>query len=175
MNLYCWPFKSEKKQDYINQTQGTTAVEFAVVAPVFFLLFMGIFEIGSMMYVQQALNLAILHVSRFGRTGDTVAGQTAKQTAASLVSQYTLGLVDVSKLTLTATTYANFAAVPTNSQVLAQKLNTGNQDFGITNQIVLYTLTYNWTFYTPLVGKFLSSNGVSKTLIASTVVQNEPF
>jgi len=114
MNLHCWLFKSKKKQRYLTQTQGTTAIEFAMVSPVFFLVFIGIFELGSIMYVQQTLDLALLQVSRFGRTGDTVSGQTVAAKASSLVNQYTFGLV--TNPTLTVTPYASFAAIPKDGQ-----------------------------------------------------------
>ncbi|MBY0502079.1 MAG: pilus assembly protein [Alphaproteobacteria bacterium] len=151
-------------------TRGATAVEFALLAPVFFIIFLGIFEIGAVMAVQTTLELAVLEVSRFGRTGSVVAGQTAQQTAGSLVSAYSLGLVDSSKVVLTVTPYSSFSAMPLRSQAPTN----GSQNFGASNQPVLYTLSYKWNYFTPLVGKLLSSAG-STTLISTAVILNEPF
>ena len=166
--LVCKPNKEER---YLSESKGTAAIEFALISPVFFLLFMGIFEIAAIMLVRTSLEGAILDVSRFGRTGSVVTGQTAQATATDIVDQYTFGLVNPANLVLTVTPYASFAAMPT----VANAPTTGTQNFGAANQDVLYTLSYNWTFFTPLVGKFLSTNGTSITLTASAVVENEPF
>jgi len=171
MLLKRWLFRPEKREKYIKKDRGAAAIEFALVSPAFFLLLMGIFEVGAVMLVKSSLETAILQVSRYGRTGDTVTGQTSQQTALSLATQYSFGLVDPSQLVLTVTPYANFAAIPP----VAQAPNNGTQNFGGTSQPVLYTLSYNWKFFTPLVGKLLAPNGTSITLTASTVVENEPF
>ena len=170
MLLKIWPFKSKKRQQY-GKNRGNAAIEFAIVAPVFFTLLLGIFELGAIMLVKSSLEIAILQVSRFGRTGAIVAGQTQQQTATSLAATYSLGLVDATKLKLTVTPYASFSAMPSPSQFPTN----GTQNFGTGNQPVLYTLSYDWPFFTPFIGQLLSSNGTSMTLTASTVVENEPF
>lgn len=172
MALKWWGFKLNKKKNCLSSTRGSAAIEFAIIAPAFLLLFMAIFEIGAIMLVKSSLELSVLQVSRFGRTGSVVAGETSQQTATSLATQYSFGLVDPAKLILTVTPYASFSAIPP----LAQAPSTGVQNFGTGNQAVLYTLSYNWNFFTPfLVGKLLSKNGTSINLQASAVVMNEPF
>jgi Flp pilus assembly protein TadG len=149
--------------------KGNTAIEFALIAPAFFLLFMAIFDMGFMLVIRSTLELAIFQASRFGRTGATVTGQTPEATAAALVTEYTFGLVNPSQLTFNVTPYASFAAMP----ALGQANTTNTQDFGSASQPVLYTLTYNYQFITPIVGQFFP-NG-TYTIIASAVVENEPF
>lgn len=150
-------------------TQGTTSLEFGFVAPIFFLLFIGIFEIGTILLIQNSLETAVLQVSRFGRTGDTVAGETPQETAASLVEKYSFGLADPSKLVFTVTPYTSFADVPS----LGNAPNDGSQDFGATSQVVLYTLSYRWNFFSFLVGTAMGVGNLD--LKASTIVVNEPF
>jgi Flp pilus assembly protein TadG len=167
-----WPFKSRKGKINEVGNDGATAVEFALIAPAFFLIFMGIFEVGAILLVQTSLETSILQVSRFGRTGGSVTGQTSSQTAIALADQYSFGLVNPSNLVLTVTPYSSFAAMPT----LANAPSGGTQNFGTANQDVLYTLSYNWKFFTPMVGILLSPTGNgSITLTASAVIQNEPF
>lgn len=167
-----WPFKSRKGKIISVGTKGATAIEFALIAPVFFLIFLGIFEVGAILLIQTSLETSILQVSRFGRTGSTVTGQTSQQTALALASQYSFGLVNPANLVLTVTPYTSFAAMPT----LDQAPSSGTQNFGTGNQAVLYTLSYNWKLFTPFVGNLLSPTGNgSIKLTASAVVQNEPF
>ncbi|MBY0292905.1 MAG: pilus assembly protein [Alphaproteobacteria bacterium] len=170
--MWTWlnSLRKREKKLLFRASEGVTAIEFAIVAPVFFVVFLGIFEVGAIMLVQTSLETSILQISRFGRTGDTVAGQTPQQTALSLASNYSFGLVNPNQLVLTVTPYSSFSAMPS----LAQAPTTGTQDFGGSKQAVLYTLSYNWQFFTPLVGTLLSPNGSLK-LTASAVVQNEPF
>lgn len=150
-------------------TQGTASLEFGIIAPVFFLLFIGIFEVGAILLVQKSLETAVLQVSRFGRTGDTVTGQTPQETAASLVDTYSFGLVDPSDLVLTVTPYASFSDVPS----LGDAPDNGTQDFGTAEQIVLYTLSYRWSFFSLLVGTAMGVGSLD--LKASTIIVNEPF
>ena len=165
--LYCF------KKCYLNplklHDRGGALVEFALIAPIFFLVLFGIFEVSAIILVHTSLEIAVYQVSRFGRTGDTVAGQTQLQTAGDLASNYSFGLVDPAKLRLTATTYASFGAIPD-----LKDAPTVGTNFGTGQQIVLYTLAYDWKMFTPLVSQFFTKNGTI-TITASTVVLNEPF
>lgn len=163
-------FKSHNHDGELNPCEGAAAVEFAIVFPFFFLLVMGIFELGAFLAVQTTMEVAVLQVSRFGRTGDIVAGQTAQQTAQSLARNYIFDLIDPEKMKLTVTPYASFADIPSRENAP----NDGTQDFGTAKQPVLYTLSYEWNFFTPLIGNLLGSEG-KRTIIASSIVQNEPF
>jgi Flp pilus assembly protein TadG len=149
--------------------KGNAAVEFSLVAPAFFLLFMAIFDMGSLLLVKTSLELAILQASRFGRTGDSVTGQTAGQTALNLVSQYSFGLVNPSQLSFNVTPYSSFSSMP----ALNQAPNNNTQDFGSASQPVMYTLIYDYQFFTPIVGVFFPNQQFR--VVASAVVQNEPF
>lgn len=164
-----WPFKKYKGVTSVGETQGVASIEFAFIAPVFFLLFLGIFEVGAILLVQQSLETAVLQASRFGRTGDVVAGETVEETAASLASTYSFGLADPAKLVLTVTPYASLSDVPT----LADAPDDGTQNFGTSSQVALYTLSYKWDLFSVLVGNAMGFSNIN--LKASTVVQNEPY
>lgn len=159
-----------KRYISIFNTQGTTTVEAAILSVVFFIVLLGILEVAALLTIQNTLEYAVLEVSRFGRTGSTVSGQSTQQTAASLVNTYSYGLVDSSKVVLTVRPYPSFSSIPPRSQAPVD----GSQNFGTASQPVLYTLSYKWGFFTPLLGKLLSSSGTI-TLKSSAVIQNEPF
>ncbi len=48
--------------------KGSAALEFAMVAPVFFVLFMGIIEAGIMFFAQSVLQNAVTDAGRLVRT-----------------------------------------------------------------------------------------------------------
>ena len=54
---------------WIRSDQGSAAIEFAFVAPVFFALMLGIMEIGTMMFAQFALQNSVMDAARLIRTG----------------------------------------------------------------------------------------------------------
>ncbi|MBS0272581.1 MAG: pilus assembly protein [Proteobacteria bacterium] len=167
MLLKWWPVKFIKRSC---DNRGGAAIEFGLISPVFFVAIIGIFEVGAMMLIQASLEMAVLQVSRYGRTGSSVAGQTSAEVAASLASTYSYGFVNPSLMQLTVVPYSSFSAIPPLSQVQV----TGTQDFGLSKQPVLYVLSYDWNFLTPFVGQLLSSTG-SITLKAVAVIQNEPY
>lgn len=148
---------------------GAALVEFALVAPLFFLLLFGIFEISVYALIKSSMELSLQQVSRFGRTGDLEGGKTQQQSAIALAQKYSFGLIDSKDLNLSTTVYQSFADLPK----LSDAPESGN-NYGSGSQIVLYTLTYNYHLNTPLVGKFFSTNNISKIKV-STVVVNEPF
>ncbi len=166
---YLQPLQKSETSKIIGKTNGSTSLEFAFVAPVFFLLFVGIFEVGAILLIQNSLETTVLQVSRFGRTGDVVAGETVEETASSLVQTYSFGLVDPSDLVLTVTPYASFSQIP----ALENAPDDGSQNFGTGDQVVLYTLSYRWNFFSVLIGRAMGVANID--LKASTIIVNEPF
>ena len=63
-----------------NSQRGSAALEFAVVAPVFFALMLGILEIGTMTFAQFALQNAVTQTGRLVRTGQAQATNYATAT-----------------------------------------------------------------------------------------------
>jgi Flp pilus assembly protein TadG len=59
-----WPFASGAKAGFITETHGASAVEFAMIAPVFFLLLFGAIECGQMLWTQNALQYAVERAAR---------------------------------------------------------------------------------------------------------------
>ena len=58
-----------RRTAWIGSDQGSAAIEFAFVAPVFFALMLGILEIGTMMFTQFALQNSVMNAARLIRTG----------------------------------------------------------------------------------------------------------
>jgi len=159
------PMMQDKKT---SREDGATVVEYAILAPVFFLIIFGIIEMSMIFFVEATLELAAQQSSRFARTGDTVTGQTRAATAKALVDQYTFGLLDTSKLTFTVAPYSNFAAIPNTLPT------DGSQNFGGTGQVVVYTLSYDWPLFTGMVGQAMGLNGSTIKLTGSEITVNEP-
>ena len=64
-------------------TDGSAAMEFAFVAPIFFTLMLGILQLGIMIFGQFALQNAVTQAARLIRTGQAQSINTAAQGATS--------------------------------------------------------------------------------------------
>src|ERR1700730_14880539 len=60
-----------RAQQYLRKLgeRGVSSVEFAIVGPVFLMLLLGIFELGSMVFVQSVLDGSARQAARLIRTG----------------------------------------------------------------------------------------------------------
>lgn len=150
--------------------EGATAIEFAMVAPVLFLLIFGIIEFGLMLSTQSALDGASTHAARtykaLARSGKEGANAAAIH---SLITQYGSGLVDPSRTRVVAQKLTGWgiAGMPADAPE-----NDG--DAGETSEIIQYRVYYDYYTYTPFLAQVLGGDRGVITLRASTVVQNEP-
>lgn len=149
--------------------QGSTAVEMALIAPVFFLLLMGVMEISLILTTQQLLENATYNTSRLAKTGYTGAGQTQAQTVNQILDQEleSFGtLINMANVSMTSTSYNSFTSAGTGVG--------GTGGMGTASQIVVYTVSYPWTLFTPMLSAIIGTNGIV-TLTSQIVVRNEPY
>jgi Flp pilus assembly protein TadG len=76
-------FRSRSRSRKRGRRRGVAAVEFALVAPIFFTLILAIIEFGRMMMVQQVL----VNAAREGARASVLPGETDSQVT-SVVSNY---------------------------------------------------------------------------------------
>ena len=192
--------RSNRVRRYRKCQDGATAVEFALISPVLFLLVMGIVEAGMIMSAKNTLESATYIASRTGKTGYVETNQTQEETImAALVDRASLFLdtdyVSIDAMTVETKTYASFDEIGDPEPFIDGNDNgirddgesftdingngvwdedRGGSGFGGANQIVVYTITYPWPLFTPLVGNFIGTNGII-TLSSRAVVMNEPY
>ena len=81
------PFPPGATARLIEDSRGATAVEFAIIAPVFFLLLFGAIEGGQMLWTQNALQYAVEQAGRCAIFNKATCGNDAqtRSYAATLV------------------------------------------------------------------------------------------
>ncbi len=187
-------------QRYFGCQDGATAVEFALISPILFLLVMGIVESGLIMSAQNTLESATYVASRTGRTGFVETGKTQEETIMDTLKERAslfldTNYVSIDAMTVATKTYAgfddinepepfvdangngvrdngeNFTDINCNGQWDEDRAGSG---FGGSGEIVVYTVTYPWPLFTPLVGEFIGTDGIV-TLTSRAVVKNEPY
>ncbi|MBP2301107.1 TadE/TadG family type IV pilus assembly protein [Azospirillum picis] len=98
------PKRSIRRMD----NKGSVAVEFAIVAPVIILIFVGIFELGMLELSRNCLELAAREASRIGITGRTPANTSREQYIKDTVQTITAGYFQPSRVFVTLWVYSSF-------------------------------------------------------------------
>ena len=149
--------------------RGSTAVEMALLIGPFLLVFVGMVEMSLIITTQVLLENATYNASRLAKTGYTTNGSTQLQTVQKILNdemQSFGSMIDVTKLTLSSAAYGSFAA--------AGAGGAGTAGLGTQQQIVVYTISYPWSLFTPMMSSFIGTNGIL-TITSHMVVRNEPF
>ena len=168
---------------------GATAVEFALLAPVFMTLAVGVCDIGQEMYASAVLRGAVEEAARSSslETGDTAAADARVRA----IMQPILPGVTV---TASRSAYKNFTDVATpepwsdnnangtcdNGEIYTDKNGNGNwdADVGVTGNgsagdVVIYTVNAD---YTPIFRiPFAPSSWNARRLTAVAVRKNQPW
>ncbi len=150
--------------------KGLAAIEFALIAPVFFMLFIGLMEMSLMLLAQHLLENATYNASRLAKTGFVAEGKTQLETVMDVLNNE-LGslapLINISKLSFTSTSYGKLSDIGQPGQ--------GANNLGAANEVVVYTVTYPWQVFTPLMNDIIGDeNGIIR-LTSRIVVKNEPY
>lgn len=151
-----------------HKTRAATAVEMALIAPVFFLFLIGTVEMGLMFTAQQLMENAAFNTSRLAKTGFVATGKTQLETINEIMvrelSSYG-SMFDSTKITLSSVSYDTFSSAATGTG--------GTAGLGTAEQVVVYTMTYPWKLFTPMLNDIIGTGGY-RTLTTSIVVRNEP-
>ena len=176
-------------------SRGTTLIEFALIAPLLFMLLMGIVETGLMFAADILLQDATHTAARTGRTGFVDTDSTRADTIRKIVQERAGVLMDASKISVSSKSYSGFGTLKKPEPFIDANGNGKRDDgenytdingngkydedrgatgYGGSSQVVIYTVTYPWKFFTPLIGELFSKTGAID-LTAMAVVQNEPY
>jgi Flp pilus assembly protein TadG len=170
--------------------KGSAAVEFAMVAPIFFLLLMGTIEAGIMFFAQSALQNAVNDTARLVRTGQTPcfttsAGvcqpMTSAQFQTQLCSEVSTLLQDCTTggLQFDVNAYpAGFGGATNSSPLDASKNLPTLTAFNVGNpcDVVLVRAFYKWPVFTPMLNYFMANMAGNYHLLATAAAfRNEPY
>lgn len=162
-------------------TSGMAAVEFAMIAPVFFLLLMAIVETGMVYFAETTLENGVETAGRMIRTGQVQAGnmtQTAfRQAICDNIDSFMS--CDSSKLSIDIRAFSNFGTASYPPAFDADgKVNPALNAYqpGTSCQVVLVRAFYAWDLFTPLFSNYFANLGHSRRLLtASIAFRNEPY
>ena len=158
---------------------GSASLEFALVAPTFFILLMGIMETGILFFAQSALQNSVQDAARLVRTGqDQTTGMSQSAFRTKVCSEISPLLGCTSALQIDMRTFADFTAANDASPLVGGNLDPSLTQYnpGTACQVVLVRAFYVWPVVTPLLTPFLvNMNGNAHLLTGSAAFRNEPY
>jgi Flp pilus assembly protein TadG len=162
---------------------GSAAVEFAFVAPVFFVFLFGIIEGGIIFFGQTALMNATQDAARAIRTGQAQGGTINKDDFKAKICSGISGLfradTGCGNLQVDVQNYpAGFSNGQTSPIDGSGNLLAGQDRYntGGPCDVVIVRAFYKYTIITPLMWPILGGNSAgARYLTAAAVFRNEPF
>jgi Flp pilus assembly protein TadG len=170
--------------------RGSAAVEFALVAPIFFALLFAIIETALMFFASQVLETIAQNSARVVLTGQAQSGSVTacavsgvsapctQSTFKTYVCSQIPALFDCNSLYVDVSSYSSFSSVTISSHIDAA----GNFDTtmgyspGSAGDIVVVRLFYQWPLFVTGLGYNISNlAGNKRLLVATAAFKNEPY
>jgi len=159
--------------------RGTAAVEFALVAPIFFAVLFAIIELALVFFASQILETVTQDTARLIMTGQA---QNASFTQASfkdaVCAKLTLMFDCTNGVSIDVQSYKSFATVDIADPIDAGKNFVAPNNYlpGGPGDIVVVRLFYKWPLFVTGLGFNVSNIGSNKRLLTATAAfQNEPY
>jgi Flp pilus assembly protein TadG len=167
-------------REFFHAKDGVSMLEFALVAPIFFFLLMGIIETGMIFYASSVLQYAADDAGRMVRTGQAQNSQwTATDLQNRICTDISAVLACGGSLQIDMETYPSFGTANFTNPLLANgTLNPALNNYqpGTSCSIVLLRVFYTWSITTPEMQIFLSNMaGNNRLLIGAAAFRNEPY
>ncbi|MFQ5467553.1 MAG: TadE/TadG family type IV pilus assembly protein [Kiloniellaceae bacterium] len=181
---------------FLSCRKGASLMEFALLTPAVIMGLAGVIDFMMVGFVTSLMEGGLQDASRLGRTGFVPVAISRDQAILDRIAANTIGLVDISQVTVTYTIYPGFDSIgkpepfndasPFNGVYDLGETYTdvnGNgmwdNDMGVAGlggpgDVVLYRVNYQWKLLTPIVGSFFGADG-KVPIDISVAVRNEPF
>ena len=159
--------------------RGSAAVEFALVAPLFFALLFAIIETGMVFFATQSLETAVQDSARMILTGQAQTANLTKITfKKNVVCAHVNVLFDCANgVYVDVQSYSSFSNVSI-SDPLTNGTFVDNTQYnpGGPGDIVVVRLFYQWPLFVTGLGDNIPNVGGSKRLLSATAAfKNEPY
>jgi Flp pilus assembly protein TadG len=162
----------------VRKQDGSAAIEFAMIAPVFFCLLFLIFETALMFWATQTLETAVADAGRLIMTGQAhQQGLNQGSFKEAVCDRLKGGLLDCANVQIDVQTKQTFeefnTTIPYDADDQFKPDQVGYQAGG-PNDIVLVRVFYQWPLIIPRPASHLTFNN-RQLLTAAAAFRNEPF
>lgn len=170
---------------YRKNESGVTVIEFAFLAPLFFLILFVMIETGLMLFTEYVLQTSVQEAARAVRTGQAQEQKWSANQFKERVCRLAKGIINCeSKVTVYMNAEANFTTLAAGSPgytSVGKKVDGTTDpmpfDCGLPNEAVSLIATYDWEFATPLFMHYFGNinGGDARRLVGFAMFKNEPF
>ena len=182
--------KTDQKAGFLGRfrkdSSGATAVEFAMISPVFFLMLFVIVETGLMMFTEYVLQTSVQEAARLVRTGQAQGAEMAAGDLKTKVCRLAGVIINCTgKVTVYMASASDFASL---KATMPSYLGVGKKadgspgpssfSCGGPNAAVGLIATYDWDFSVPYFMNFManmSGNSTTRRIAGIAMFKNEPF
>jgi Flp pilus assembly protein TadG len=158
--------------------RGSAAIEFALVAPVFFALLFAIIETAIVFFASQVLETITQNSARMILTGQAQTGAYTQAQFQSYVCTQIPALFTCANVYVDVQSYPAFSSVTITDPIDASKnfVNNMNYSPGGPGDIVVVRVFYQWPLFVTGLGYNISNLAGSKRLLSATAAfRNEPY
>jgi Flp pilus assembly protein TadG len=171
---------------FCKNSEGSPAIEFAMIAPVFFMMLFVIAETGLMMFTEYVMQTSVQEAARLVRTGQAQSGEMSTTDFKAKVCRLAGVIINCqSKVTVYMASAPTFAALKLS---MPSYLGVGLKVDGTAgpssyacggpNAAVGLIATYDWDFHVPYFMNFManmSGDTNTRRLAGIVMFKNEPF
>ncbi len=166
-------------RQWLRKTEGTTAIEFSLLAIPFFVLTLGIIELSIMYASASLLEGATNSAARLIRTGQIQQSQEGdpEDLFREAMCNYATVLINCEEVSIEAIRMDSFTDFDTYQPQFDEDGNLIPQGFnaGGSSDRVLIRVAYRYTLITPFVGHILGGATGSMLFMSTIVLQTEPY
>ncbi len=179
-----WSVRGRNGHSLAKDRSGVTAIEFAFVAPPFFLLAFGIIEIGVAHLANRMLDNALVESARLIRTGQAQGNIAADEFKTQLCSSMPSFMCDKDEITgeermvIEVESIADFADAQSTDSLYDEDGNLRDDtkyDPGAASEIVVVNVVYKWPMMSSVLEFDNGDHGFERHLTSTMVFRNEPW
>lgn len=159
--------------------EGSTAIEFAMLAMPFIYILMGTIEISLMFASNSVLDGAVNDAARLIRTGQVQqAGGNPEDLFKAKLCEKSSMLLDCTRFQYEVVEMGKFSDFNSYAATYDKDGNLQSRGFnpGEVNSVNLIRVSYRYNFATPLIGDILANGpNRSRVMISTVVLETEPY
>jgi len=161
--------------------RGTTAVEFAFIAPPFLATLIAILQVTLFLFAQQVLQNAAVEAGRLFMTGQAQNANTTQTQFANEVCPMVSALFNCNSLMINVATYTSVTGASASAPTLTfngqgQVTNTWSYTAGTPGQLMVVQLIYEWPIISGPFGYVLPNLGNRTTeIMGVSAFRVEPY
>lgn len=161
---------------FLRAQRGVTAIEFALVAPVFLMLLFGTLESSMAYFVATTMEGEVQRAARQIRTGAVQAADDPLETFRTALCNNLENLTDCSRVVIDVRTFPDFGDLD-RPPLIDDDGNPQNESFdpGGAGEVVLVRIAYRYDIMTPFLSDVMSDGNGYYDIYAAAAFQNEPY